>query len=130
MIYKVLMIEDDPVISEMYCMKFEMEWFIVEKAFDWVAWLEKIKTFNPDIVFLDIMMPTMNWIETVFRIKEEINPNLKVVMFTNLNDSVNRESALMMWADDYLIKADTTPKLAVETVRMIMNMWKKIIKWY
>lgn len=123
--HKVLIIEDDVVINEMYSMKFKMEWFEVESSFEWRDWIEKIKTFKPDIVLLDIMMPWMNWIETVSIIKEEIDPNLKVIMFTNLNDKVSRETAMMMWADDFLIKADTTPKLAVETVRMMIEMSNK-----
>jgi len=125
LMYKVLIIEDDIVINEMYSMKFKMEWFEVESCHEWQSGIEKIKTFKPDIVLLDIMMPWMNGIETVSIIKEEIDPNLKVIMFTNLNDKVSRETAMLMWADDFLIKADTTPKLAVETVRMIIEMSKK-----
>jgi hypothetical protein len=47
-------------------------------------------------------------------------------MFSNLNDKVNMEVAKMMWADDFLIKADTTPKMAVETVRTMLQIIGRI----
>jgi DNA-binding response OmpR family regulator len=121
MAHKVLIIDDDIVLNEMYSMKFTMEWFEVASAFRWQEGVDMIRTFKPDVVLLDIMMPWMSWLETVNVIKEEIDPKLKVIMFTNLNDTVNMDVAKMMWADDFLIKADTTPKSAVEAVRLMLQ---------
>lgn len=116
---KVLIIEDDEVLNEMYTMKFNMEWFIVEVAYDWFSALEKLNIFKPDVVLLDIMMPWINWMEVLPKIKEMLWDSVKIIMFTNLNDKNNMEKALEMWASDFILKADTTPKQAVEKVRAL-----------
>jgi two-component system, OmpR family, alkaline phosphatase synthesis response regulator PhoP len=57
---KLLIIEDDKVLNEMYATKFSKEGYIVEAAYEGLEGLSKITTFNPDVILLDIMMPTMN----------------------------------------------------------------------
>ena len=121
MLKKILIIEDDITLNEMYSMKFRIEWFEVESAFEWEEWLDKITTFQPDIILLDIMMPWMNWFDTIKVIKEQNKSNVKVIMFTNLNDKQSKEKAKELWADDFILKADTTPKQAVEIVNNVLN---------
>jgi DNA-binding response OmpR family regulator len=123
MAIKVLIIEDDVTLNDMYSMKFEIDWFDVESAFDWMEWLEKIKEFRPEAILLDIMMPWINWIETISLIKELVDYPVKIIMFTNLNDKKNMEMAMEKWADDFVLKADTTPKQAVEKVLKLL--WKE-----
>ena len=118
---KILIIEDDKVLSEMYTMKFEKEWFDVNPAYNWLEWLSKISTFNPDIILLDIMMPWMNWFETLETIKQQSSSTCKIVMFTNIADKDKIEKAMKMWADDYLVKADTTPKDAVDRINKLLS---------
>lgn len=113
---KILIIEDDKILNEMYGLKFAKEWYEVEYSFDWLDWLSKITPFNPDIILLDLMMPSMNGFETLESIKSQTSSNCKIIIFTNIVDKDKIKKALDMWADDYLIKADTTPKLALEKV--------------
>lgn len=116
MIKKLLIIEDDKVLNEMYAMKFIKEWYEVQSAYEWLEWISKLTSFNPDVILLDIMMPTMNGFETLEVIKSQTSLKCKIIIFTNIVDEDKIEKALKMWADDYLIKADTTPKLALEKV--------------
>jgi DNA-binding response OmpR family regulator len=60
---KVLLIEDDPLIYRLYQKLFSLEGFEIELAENGQLGLEKLKTFHPDILLMDIMMPTMNGIE-------------------------------------------------------------------
>lgn len=122
MAIKVLIIEDDIILNEMYAMKFKFENFEVESAFEWEEWLHKIDEFNPDIILLDIMMPWLNWFDTIKIIKEGSNKDIKVIMFSNLNDKQSQEKAKELWADDFILKADTTPKQAVEKVYEILKL--------
>jgi len=62
------------------------------------------------------MMPTMNWFDTLQSIKSQTSSNCKIIIFTNIVDKDKINKAIEMWADDYLIKADTTPRDAVEKV--------------
>ena len=118
---KLLIVEDDQILNEMYALKFEKEWFDVNSAFNGLEWLTKISSFNPDVILLDIMMPWMNWFETLETIKEQSSSTCKIIMFTNIIDKNKIEKAMKMWADDYLIKANTTPKDAVEKVNSLFN---------
>ena len=118
---KILIIEDDQILNEMYSIKFIKEWFNVTPAYNWLDWLTKISTLNPDVILLDIMMPWMNWFETLETIKQQSSSKCKIIMFTNIIDKDKIEKAMKMWADEYLIKSDTTPKDAVEKVNKLLN---------
>lgn len=118
---KLLIIEDDKVLNEMYALKFKKEGYEVESAYEWLEWLSKVASFNPDIILLDLMMPSMNGFETLEAIKNQTSSECKIVIFTNIVDKEKINKAIEMWADDYLIKADTTPKIAVEKVEKIYN---------
>ena len=122
---KVLIIEDDKILNEMYGLKFKKEWYEVESAYDWIDWLSRLASFSPDMILLDIMMPTMNWFETLEAIKSQTSSNCKIIIFTNIVDKDKIDKAMKIWADDYLIKADTTPKNALEKVEYHLAKEKK-----
>jgi len=113
---KILIIEDDKVLNEMYALKFIKEWYNVESAYEWLEWVSKVASFKPDVILLDLMMPTMNGFETLEVIKSQTSSSCKIIIFTNIIDKEKINKAIKMWADDYLIKADTTPKVALEKV--------------
>lgn len=118
---KVLIIEDDKVLSEMYALKLRKEGFEVKESINWLEWLTCIWEFNPDIVLLDIMMPTMNWFETLEAIKHQTSSRSKIIMFTNIVDKDKIETAMQAWADDYLIKANTNPSDVIEKINSLLN---------
>ena len=118
---KLLIIEDDKVLNEMYALKFSKEWYDVVSAYDWIEWLTKLAEYNPDAILLDLMMPSMNWFETLESIKHQTSSECKIIIFTNVIDKEKLDKAIEMWADDYLIKSDTTPKIAVEKVEEILK---------
>ena len=113
---KLLIVEDDKTLNEMYALKFKKEGYEVSSAFDGIEWLSNVASFNPDVVLLDLMMPSMNGFDTLEAIKNQTNSECKIIIFTNVVDRDKIEKAIDMWADDYLIKADTTPKDALEKV--------------
>ena len=83
---KLLIIEDDKVLNEMYAIKFQKEWYDVESAFDWIEWLAKVVSFEPNAILLDIMMPSMNGFETLESIKSQTSSKCKIIIFTNIVD--------------------------------------------
>ena len=118
---KVLIIEDDKILSEMYALKLRKEGFEVKESINWLEWLTCIWEFNPDIVLLDIMMPTMNWFETLEAIKNQTFSRSKIIMFTNIVDKDKIKTAMQAWADDYLIKANTNPSDVIEKINLLLN---------
>lgn len=124
---KVLIIEDDIVLSDMYTLKLKKAWFEVEQCINWLDWLTHIWEFNPDIILLDIMMPTMNWFETLEAIKHQTSSRSKIVMFTNIVDKDKIEKAMESWADDYLIKANTNPSDVIDKISELLNKKPQIL---
>ena len=135
---KILIVEDDTDLSTMYKIKFEKEWFEVKVADNWLTAVTFVTEFKPNAILLDIMMPSMDWFETL-RVIRDLAPSLntKIIMFSNLNSKDDIDKCMKLWADAYLLKASTTPKDAVEKVKSMIweqnnfsqeNFSNKIIK--
>ncbi len=121
---KVLIIEDDEFLSDMYKTKFSQEGFEVYTAMDGVEALEKLtsKEIEPDIILLDVVMPKMDGIEVLEKIKsEESIKDIPVVMLTNLGQQEEVEKALSEGAKDYLVKANYTPSEVVRKIKSIIG---------
>lgn len=120
---KIMLVEDDTTIYEMYKIKLEKEWFEVCVCDNWLKALAIITQFRPDIILLDIMMPQMDGFETLSAIKELTTTfsETKIIMFSNLNSRSDIEKWFSFWADDYIVKADVTPK---ELIEKLKNMYQ------
>ena len=68
---KILIIEDDQIVANIYRNKFSVEGFQVEIAQDGVAGLEMIRHFRPDAVILDLMLPKMTGVELMQKVRGE-----------------------------------------------------------
>lgn len=120
--YKVLIIDDDPFILDMYVLKFKEAGFEVETAQEAKTGFQKIKETAPDIVLLDVVMPTMDGFEALQQLKKENQPNFpKIVLLTNLGQKEDVDKGLRFGADDYIIKAHFTPSEVVEKIKKILN---------
>ncbi len=120
----ILIVEDDPLMSRMYQKIFKFEKYDVATAMDGVEGLEKARAVKPTLILLDIMMPKMNGLQVLEKLKAD--PEMKhipVVMLTNLAGEKDAETALMNGAAKYIIKSEYEPKA-------IVNMVKEIIAGY
>ncbi len=119
---KVAIIEDDIAIVQMYRTKFETEGYDVSTAPDGVSGLELIESFEPDIVLLDLMMPNMNGLDMLSRLRSQPNGrDAKVVVLTNMGDTETATKVFKMAADDYIVKAEMTPKQVAERVKTLLD---------
>jgi CheY-like chemotaxis protein len=92
---KVLIVEDDPLISRMYQKIFTFEKFDVEVAANGEEALAKVVDFNPALILLDVMMPKMNGLLVLAKLKENAQTKkIPVVMLTNLAGQQDAEIAL------------------------------------
>ena len=115
---KIVIAEDDKFISEMYIAKLSSEGFDVEYAQDGKEAIEKICEIQPDIVLLDILMPKMNGIEVLKKIRADKKiKNTPVIILTNANEKDHVSKAMEMGANDYLIKASFTPDEIVSKIK-------------
>jgi DNA-binding response OmpR family regulator len=114
---RILIIEDDPLIANIYQQKFNLEGFLVDVATDGKDGLKMVDTRRHDLVLLDLMLPVMNGVEVLkaIRVKSDLR-FLPVVVFSNcyLTDMV--EAAKRAGATQVLTKASHTPRQVVEIV--------------
>jgi DNA-binding response OmpR family regulator len=121
---KVLIIEDDPLMSRMYQKIFGFEGFQVEVAADGIEGLDKARTGKPTLILLDIMMPKMNGLQVLEKLKADAEmKKIPVVVLTNLAGQQDAEKALTLGAVKYIIKSEYEPK-------EITNMVKEILAGY
>lgn len=119
---KILLVDDDPLLIRMYQTKFQNDGHIVEVASDGDEALKKAADFAPNLILLDIMMPKVDGLEVLERLKkDETTKSIPVVILTNVggsNDDIQR--GLELGAVAYLVKADYTPAEVVSKVKEIL----------
>ncbi len=99
---KVLITEDDPLMSRMYQKIFTFEGYEVIMAGNGEEGLEKAKLEKPTIILLDVMMPKMNGLQMLEKLK--LDPDTKkipVIMLTNLAGEKDAENAMSKGAVKY-----------------------------
>lgn len=120
---KILLVEDDPMVVRMYQRKLEKEGFKVNLAFNGEEGLEALKKEKPDLILLDIMMPKMNGIEMLKKVKADSGTrDIPVVILTNLGDRPEDvEKCKELGAEDYWVKANVSLKEVVERIKEILE---------
>jgi len=113
----ILVVDDDPDLVESVSMKLESHNFEVEKAYDGVEALEKIKVKQPDLVLLDVMMPRKNGYDLCNELKSDAKfKNIVVVLLTAVGDAVTSTNYTHIdgktnMADDFIPKPIDLDKL-------------------
>ena len=115
---KILLIEDEEMLANMYEVKFKNEGFDLEKALDGAVGLEKAKTFQPDFILLDIIMPKMDGFSVLKALKEdEATKSIPVMLLTNLGQEEDIQKGKELGSVGYLVKANITPAEVVAEVK-------------
>lgn len=117
---QILLVEDDPLLVNLYKEKFENEGFGLLVAEDGEAGLELAldKKETVDIVILDLLLPKMSGIEILSELKKVPEyEKIPIIVLTNMSRQEENRKALELGAKEYLIKADLTPSQLVEKVR-------------
>ena len=119
----ILLVDDDALLLRMYSKKLQNDGYTVETADDGTVALEKMQTFTPDIILLDIMMPTMNGYEVLKQLQsDEATKKIPVVLLTNVNSSdADLEKGMELGAVAYLVKAGNRPSAVVSKVKEILG---------
>ena len=121
---KILLIEDEEMLANMYEVKFKNEGFDLEKALDGAAGLEKAKANKPDFILLDIIMPKMDGFSVLKALKEdETTKDVPVMLLTNLGQEEDIQKGKELGSVGYLVKANITPAEVVAEVKK--NLGKK-----
>src|SRR5260221_8058203 len=114
---RILLVEDDPILLQLYKDKLSLSGFDVVTAVDGEDALDKVKSTNPQLVLLDIMIPKKNGFEVLDAIKHDPNTQkIPVIILTNLKNERDAEEALDRGALQYVTKSDYEPKDIVKMV--------------
>lgn len=117
---KILIIEDELILAEMYRDKFTQAGYEVVLAFSAEEGLKlvKDKKEKPDLILLDILLPRENGIQFLKRFKKIAGvAQVPIVAFSNYDEPKTRKEAEELGVKDYLIKTEFTPNEIVEKVK-------------
>src|SRR5262249_59787996 len=119
---KILIVEDDQIVANIYRNKFSVEGYQVEVALDGQSGMEMLKSFRPDAVVLDLMLPKMTGVDFMKQIRAQSDfQQLPVIVFSNTYLTNLVQEAWKAGATKCLSKANCTPKQVIEVLRVTMN---------
>jgi DNA-binding response OmpR family regulator len=119
---KVLCVEDEHFISELYARALTKAGYEVKVAIDGEEGLKEAESDKYDIVLLDLMIPNMTGIEILSRLRGPEASNQihsKIIITTNLEQGEQGRSAIEQRADGYIVKAEMTPRQLVEFLNQL-----------
>lgn len=119
---KVLIIEDEEILLTALKEELSGGGYETEGAVDGIEGLDKVKTFKPDLILLDLLMPKMDGMEVLQKLKAGAETrNIPVVILTNLSDYEKISEALSLGAMDYLVKANYKLEDLLDKVKTVLS---------
>jgi DNA-binding response OmpR family regulator len=115
---KILLVEDDNALAEVYKSRLEIEGFDVNRVANGELALSTAVEFKPDLIVLDAMMPKINGFDVldILRNTPETT-NVRVIMLTALSQLKDKERAKELGADDYLVKSQVVISDVVDRIK-------------
>ncbi|OHA83832.1 MAG: hypothetical protein A2408_00570 [Candidatus Yonathbacteria bacterium RIFOXYC1_FULL_52_10] len=120
---KILIIDDDQFLLDMYTIKFKQSGFDVHASMGSVDALSKLKNgLVPDVILSDIVMPAMDGFELIDTVKKDnLAPHSCFVVLSNLGQRSDIEKGKQLGVDGYIVKASATPSEVVAKVTELIN---------
>lgn len=124
---KILIVDDDKFLIDMYSIKFNESGYEVGNAQSGPDALNKLDGgYRPDIFLVDVVMPMMDGFELVQNIVQKLGTERgTIIILSNLGQKEDVEKGLALGADGYIVKASATPSEVVEKVKEITANKKK-----
>ncbi|MGD1087386.1 MAG: response regulator [Verrucomicrobiota bacterium] len=119
---KVLIVEDDQIITNVYRNKLTVEGYEVETAPDGETGLKLVRTFHPDIIILDLMLPKMSGVEVIKQIRSESEfSKLPIIVFSNIYLTNMIQDAWRAGATKCISKTGCSPREFIDVVRQTVG---------
>ena len=119
---KVLLIEDEPILVDLFKAKFSKEGFDILTAFDSESGLQVARMEKPDLIILDILLPTGNGIYFLKKLRAEKEVSkIPVFVYSCLDAPDIKNDALKLGAIEYLLKTKYNPQQLVDKIRDYFN---------
>ncbi len=119
---KILLVDDDKILVEMYKLKLEHAGFDVETAADGQDGLNKIRNLQPDLILLDLLLPKISGKELLDKIRfdDEVK-KIPVAILSNLDNPNIKSDLLRKGVVGYFVKSELLPDQVVERVKEILD---------
>ena len=123
---KILIVDDDNFLLDMYALKFSQNGFEVYTAGGGVNALEKLKNgLSPDLLVVDIIMPELDGFEVLTQIKEQnLCPKCVKIILSNKSEPEDIEKGNQLGVIGYIVKANSTPAEVIEQAVKILEKTK------
>ncbi len=119
---KILIIEDEKTLRFLIAQALTEEGFEVDEAVDGEEGIQKLKENKPDLILLDLLLPTIDGFEVLSRIKRDSGlESISVIILSNLGQEEEIGRGLKLGAIDYLIKAHFTLDEIVARVKKVLK---------
>lgn len=119
---KILLVEDEDALASVYITRLQIEKFNVLRVANGEDALAAAKSFKPDLVLLDVMMPRISGFDVLDILRNTPETaNLKIIMLTALNQDNDKEKAKALGVDDYLVKSQVVISDVVERIKRHLN---------
>jgi DNA-binding response OmpR family regulator len=119
---KLLVVEDDHSIADLYLFKFDIAGFEVRAAYDGEQGLKAAEDFLPEIILLDLRMPVMNGDEMLEKLRaEDWGADMRVIILTNISRDEAPGNLRFLGVDRYVVKAHHTPTQVFEMVKEVLG---------
>lgn len=124
--HKILLIEDDPSLQQIYKLELEMDQFEVMTASDGESGLEMAKNNPPALALIDIVLPKLNGLAVLEQLKkDEKTKTVPIIIITNFGQEDNIKKAFTLGAEDFVLKYQTTPKEVAKKINEILDRQEK-----
>ena len=120
---KILIVDDDSFLLDMYALKFSQNNFEVYTAYNGLQALEKLKAgLSPDVILMDIIMPEMDGFEMLTKINnEKLSTNSVKIVLSNKSEQSDITRGASLGVAGYIVKASSTPREVIEQVINILD---------
>lgn len=123
---KIIIVEDDQMISDIYNKKFSDSGFEVYSALSGEQALEVAKKEKVDIVMTDLIMPKMDGFQLIERLRSgEFDSKIKIIVTSNLSQKEDRDKAINLGANGFVAKSDYSPSELVNEIKRFANQFQE-----
>ena len=120
---KILIVDDDGFLLDMYAFKFSQNNFEVHTSMDGANALDKLsKGLNPDVILMDVIMPGMDGFEVLEKINtDKVSPDSIKIILSNKSQQSDIDKGTSLGVSGYIVKANSTPAEVIQQVIEILG---------
>lgn len=120
---RILLVEDDDALASVYLVRLQAEGFDVRRVSNGEEALAAAISYRPELVLLDVMMPKVSGFDVLDILRNTPETaNLKIIMLTALSQDNDKQRALALGVDDYLVKSQVVITDVIDRIKFHLGM--------